>query len=270
MTALSGLGTGKPRQKRGKRRSRHGTAECGRSSPTPIAWFQEHFRPIVLAAAVLSRPRFSRAYGMLPTANGVSSRPFSPQFSRALGFEKLGRLAESMCFFWPQTQGPKDFLGFGPRAKRAIIRGFRGYPFPGRANSSRLGENGVLEEPGDGDFLWRFVDINQVGTRGPFLSDLRKPEVLRVLRLSQEQVRKCWKNRPGFSKPRTPEKQRTGSAVGEGANSRRNRLPGGQRERKKCSACGCSLLPRAAATAISGGVAAPLRGCEARRLSRIP
>jgi hypothetical protein len=127
---------------------------CSRAEARPQAW------PRTTA-------RGSRFRGRSATANGVSSRPFFPQFSGARGFEELGRKAESLSFFWPQTQGPKDFLGFGQRTKTAIIREFRGYPFHGRANSSRLGENGVLEEPSSGDVIRRFVGIN-----GPELVDL--------------------------------------------------------------------------------------------------
>lgn len=49
---------------------------------------------------------------------------------------------------------------------------------------------------------------------GSGMSDLRKSELVRALRLSQEQVRKCWRNRARLSKPRTPEQPRIGSAVG--------------------------------------------------------
>jgi hypothetical protein len=55
----------------------------------------------------------------------------------------------------------KDFLGFGAPTKTAIIRENLGYPFHGRANSSRLGENGVPEVPRDDDFSRRFVGINR-------------------------------------------------------------------------------------------------------------
>ena len=39
----------------------------------------------------------------------------------------------------------------------------------------------------------------------PFFNDLQPNEVVRVLRLSTEQVRKSWKNRAGSSKAKTPE-----------------------------------------------------------------
>jgi hypothetical protein len=55
----------------------------------------------------------------------------------------------------------KDFLGFGPRTKTMIIPKFRGYRFPGRADPSRIGENGLLDEPRNGEFLRHFVDINR-------------------------------------------------------------------------------------------------------------
>ena len=84
-----------------------------------------------------------------------------PQFSDARGCEKLGRFSESLRFFWPQTQGPKDFLGVKLRAKATIFRAFRVYPFHGRADSSQVGENWLLEESRDGEFFRRFVDINR-------------------------------------------------------------------------------------------------------------
>ena len=55
----------------------------------------------------------------------------------------------------------KDFLGFGPRTKTTFIPEFRGYPFPGRADSSQFGEIWLLEELRDGEFLRRFVGINR-------------------------------------------------------------------------------------------------------------
>ena len=38
---------------------------------------------------------------------------------------------------------------------------FRGYPFPGRADLSQFGGNGLLERPRDGEFSRRFVGINR-------------------------------------------------------------------------------------------------------------
>ena len=92
-----------------------------------------------------------RTQGSSPTANGVSFRPFFLGLSGICGFEELGRFAEFLCFPWPQTQGPKDFLGFGLRTKMPLLRAFRGYRFFGRSGLARLAENWRREERQDGD-----------------------------------------------------------------------------------------------------------------------
>ena len=59
----------------------------------------------------------------------ASRGSFSAPISGALGFEELGEWVYVFRTFFKQTQGPKDFLGFGRRAKMPSNLSPRIYPF---------------------------------------------------------------------------------------------------------------------------------------------
>ena len=80
---------------------------------TPIARLQERFWPIVLAAAVRERPRFSPVYSMPPTANGVSFLSFFLSFRTPVAAKSWGGFPSLCAFFGHRRKALRTFLGPG-------------------------------------------------------------------------------------------------------------------------------------------------------------
>jgi hypothetical protein len=157
--------------------------------------------------------RATRFRGSSPTVNGVSSRPFFLGFRTPVAAKSWGGLPSFCAFLGHRRKALRTFLGPGLGQKGRSFVDFAPTLFSvgqirrGTAKTDHRKKSRMVPSV---TFRWG----QWAGIRQPRMSDLRKPEVLRVLRLSQEQVRKCWKNRLSSSKPRAREEPRKSSAEG--------------------------------------------------------